>query len=650
MKLFPSRNSKILLTALLAGCTFGVQAQTKEALSTYKVKYPGQHIVFKKNVMKITIKMVKDVPVVTHSNNWEHLILDKNGVVSLADETIGFSSFEQMGDIEAYALIPTEKGSKKVPATDFQTRDAESEGSVFHDDSRETSFIYPAISEGTLRVLNYSTTMTDFHFPFGFTFNSFVPVENPTFIIECDTAVHLFTKLFNAGDQEITYTEKTEKNKRIYTWTMPHPVMMKDEESAPAYRYYWPQILGQIDYYTTKKGRVNVLGTPKDLHDYYKGNVAEVVNEQPSAELKSIAETVTQGLTSEREKVKAIYYWVQDNIKYIAFEEGMAGYIPRQPSKVISKRYGDCKDMASVIYSMLKSVNITSYLTWIGSRDLPYKYTEFPSSYCDNHMIAVYKDGDTYHFLDATNSFQSYDFPTGFIQGKEAMVHLSDDAFEIIEVPVVPAATTFMIDTTHMTLEGRNIIGTSRTILGGYYHSMLGTYLKDVPEKEMNKAITSISEKGNNSYVVSNGKLINLKDRDLPMGIDCDFKVSNYTTSFDNEVYVNMILEKNVIKTGEMKPERTAPLEMDNRTQDSYTVILTVPDGYKVKSVPKDVAYSTDFLDYSVTYAQKGNEVSMTLKLKLDFILLPKEQFAAWNTFITTKKASVSESVVLVKK
>lgn len=625
-------------------------AQTKEALAAYRAKYPGQHIVFTKKLTRITIKMVKDVPVVTHTTNYEHLVLDKNGVISLGDETVDFSSFEKVGEIEAYSLIPTEKSSKKVPATNFVTRDAEAEGSVFHDDSKETAFLYPNLCEGALRVLNFDVTMTDYHFPFGFSFNGFIPVENATFIIECDTAVHLMTKLFNVNSSDIQYTEKTEKNKRIHTWIMPAPPMMKEDDSAPSYRHYSPHILAQIDYFNTKKGRVNSIGSPEDLHVYYRKNVEEVESEEPSAEIRSIAESVTKDLTSELDKVKAIYYWVQDNIKYIAFEEGMGGYVPRQPSKVIGKRYGDCKDMASLIYSMLKSIQIPAYLTWIGTRELPYKYTDFPSSFCDNHMIAVYKHDGKYYFLDATNSFQPLDMPTGFIQGKQAMMHISPDDFELVDVPVAVAEQTFMTDTAYISLDGRSIFGRGHLIIGGYYHSWIGTYLKDVPEKDMDKAVTSLSEKGNNSYAVANARLKNLNERDVPLEINYDFKVNNYATAYNDEVYVNLILEKDNVKYGEMKKDRIAPFEMENKSIDSYTVVLAVPEGYTVKSIPKNVSHKTDFLEYSVEYVQKGNQISMTLKLKLDFLMLTPEQFDTWNTFIRIQKASLSESVVLIKQ
>jgi len=650
MRLFPSKNSKLILVSAFVCGAFGSFSQTLADLSAYKAKYPGQHIVQKKNSYRITIKMVKDVPVVSHQSHREYLVLDRNGVLSLSQETIDFSSFEIMGAIDAYSLMPTEKSSKKIPATNFATKDAETSGSVFFDDSKETSFIYPNLVEGSLRVLDYQTQMTDFSFPFGFNFYSSIPMESAEFVIECDTAVHLLTKLFNDKRTPIEFSERLEKNKRILTWTLKTGIVVKDDELAPSPRYYSPHLLSQIDYYTTKKGRINVTGTPEDLHNLYKNNLAEVVNEQPSAELKMIADSITSGLTDEQEKVKAIYYWVQDNIKYIAFEEGINGFVPRQPSNVMRKRYGDCKDMASLIYSMLKAENIPVYLTWIGSRDLPYKYTEFPSSFCDNHMISVYKNpAGAIYFLDATNSFQSWNYPTGFIQGKEAMMHISPTEFEIINVPVPDASRTSMTDTAYISIDGKSLIGKSRTVIDGYYHSILGGYLQDVPEKEMDKALQSVNEKGNNSFEIRNSKVEYLRNREVPMVMSYDFRVSNYVTSYDNEVYVNMVLEKDISRAGEMKAGRTSPFELDNKSSDSYTVILKVPEGYKVKSVPKNASYTSDFLNYDLQYKQEKDRVTMTLKLKIDFLMLYPEQFPQWNDFIKVKKSSISEAVVLIK-
>lgn len=74
------------------------------------------------------------------------------------------------------------------------------------------------------------------------------------------------------------------------------------------------------------------------------------------------------------EKIEAVFYWVQDNIRYIAFENGIMGFKPEAASKVYQNRYGDCKGMANLLKEMLKICGYDARLTWIGTNDIPYDY------------------------------------------------------------------------------------------------------------------------------------------------------------------------------------------------------------------------------------------------------------------------------------
>jgi transglutaminase-like putative cysteine protease len=623
--------------------------QDEAQLEAYKKKYAGQHLVRTKTVHVVRISLVKEIPQVTHVYENEFLILDKNGGFSISEESIEFSVFEQINNIKAYSMVPKEKGGyKKVPATNFFTADAEAEGGIFHDGGKATTFVYPSLQEGAYRYLYYESTISEHSFPFGFQFYSYYPTENMTFRLEMDSAIHVVTQEYFTDLVDVVKTEKNEKGMRIIEWTCPSSLMIKPEDRAAEPRYYAPHVLAQISHFYANNKKTNVIRTIEDLHNKYQVNVEEVVNEKPSEILSQIADSITQGLTTDFDKAKAVYYWVQDNIKYIAFEEGMGGYVPRQPSRIINKRYGDCKDMASLIYSMLKSVNVESYLTWIGSRSLPYKYTEFPSSFCDNHMITAFKDKGKYYFLDATDAFQKIETPTGFIQGKQAMVHLGKDKFEVVEVPIPPAEYTRLYDTTKIEIVDRNLKGKSVTEVSGYYHVYIGNYYKNVTANEVDKFVTNVNQKCNNSYKAENAVLKGIDDRDKNLIMTYDWQASNYVTSLADEIYVNMILEKE-FAMGEIKDKRIAPFELDNKTDDNYTVILKKPAGYEVKDLPKDHKYSTDFMDFSVTYTNVGDEIHMTLHLKLDFLLLPPDRFNEWNEFVKVKKNAIGESVLLTK-
>lgn len=644
-----SKLSDRLSVLFLLGCAFlNAQNHTPEMYAGYAQKYPGHHLIKLGETQKIIIKMVKDVPKLTFRTEEEYLVLDKMGSLGLSDQQIQVNAFETVTEINAYTLSPDGKSFKKIKVNDFQTRSSQ-ESSVFHDGSKEITFLYQGLTEGAIRHLDYTYELSENYLPFGASFFDVVPSENSRFIIEADTAVHLLLKPYHFEGQDIQTTEEIVKGKRIITYYSTKPLIVKEEVAAANPRYYAPQILAQIASYSTKKGMVNLTGSIDDLHRRYTGNVAEVVSEEPNADLKKIADSVTANCTTELEKVRNIYYWVQDNVKYIAFEEGIGGFVPRQPSAVLQKRYGDCKDMASLIYALLKAANIPAYLTWIGSRDLPYKYTDFPSTYCDNHMITAYKSGDKIYFLDATNSFQSMNYPTSFIQGKQALINLDNDHFEIAEVPVIPAAENAMVDSTFVKIDASGLTGHTTVVHSGYYNSVFGHLVRNVAKKDRPKMYSGVYERGNNSFAASNVIVNGEDERDSPISTSFDWKVANYVTQLDKELYVNMILNKNFCVFDRFEDNRIAPMESDQTFDDTYVVSMDIPQGYKVKYLPENQEFKTDYYHFSISYAAKGDKLIMTLKYVGDYLILPASEFGRWNEFIKIKNDALSETVVLVK-
>ncbi|MBI1838224.1 MAG: transglutaminase domain-containing protein [Flavobacteriia bacterium] len=633
------------------GASAFINAQTPDPakLQAYKSKYPGSNVIITNRSENVKIDLVKGIPVVKTSNHDEFLILNQSGVAGMTSDEIYFSSFETIEDIDAYSLIPTEKGYKKIKADNFVTKAAETEGSVFHDDNKITSYMFPGLTEGAYRIANYTEISSENRFPFGFNFSSYLPLENGTYIIDCDSSIHIKFQLFNDKKGDVKFKEEIIKGRRIQTWTISNPILIKQEERAAPSRYYSLHIMAQIAYYNTKKGKIQVVETATDLHNWYKDHIKNVLTEEPSDEMKQVTDSIIKNKGTELEKVKAVYYWVQSNIKYIAFEEGINGFVPRQPNSILTKRYGDCKDMASLIYSMLKYAKVKSYLTWIGTRDLPYKYSEFPSSICDNHMITTYLVGDKPYFLDATCSFLPFGFPSHGIISKEAFLHISDNEYKILNVPTMTTDQTNWRDTSYITFENRKIIGHSKTIASGFYNVYINEAYKDLDLEKLKEVVQNINEKGNNTFKVTSASVKNVGERDSNLMIDFAYEINNYVTSYDNEVYVNMVLDKD-ITMGELKQDRVAPFWLDNVGNDNYTVFLEIPKGYKLKSLPKNATFNSDFVDYSIEYTKVSEtSIKMTVKLRLKFLLLYPESFAKWNEFAKIMKTSINETVVLQK-
>lgn len=115
-----------------------------------------------------------------------------------------------------------------------------------------------------------------------------------------------------------------------------------------------------------------------------------------------IGAQITSGIGDEFEVVKAVFYYVIENIGYDNNEAAtvQSGYIPDVDS-VLARRGGICFDYAAVMTAMLRSQNVPTKLVigYTGSI-----YHAWVSVYLDNSgwVDAIYFDGTNWSLMDPT--------------------------------------------------------------------------------------------------------------------------------------------------------------------------------------------------------------------------------------------------------
>lgn len=648
IKWWKSDSSRFLLRifCLMYSCNAFSQLNLQE----YKSKYPGTHIVQLDRSETVKMDVVGSEVKVSMKSGEDYFILNNEGGSLFSEEEIDFSSFEKVGNINAYSYLATDKKPKKIKATNFTTKTAERGDNVFHDDMKTTSFFYPGLKEGSVKHLSYSVDFTEHRFPQGFRFFSYYPLEKSVFTIDHDTAIHLLRYDYNFEGYEIDFKEQIVKNRRIWTWTCTKVPNFRTDNYSPRPIYFLPGTYSQISHYFVKGKRVNVLGNLDDLIEWYSSNVQEALEEKPSEKLISTANSIVSGIDDEFEKVKAIYYWVQDNIKYIAFEEGIEGFVPRMPNQICEKRYGDCKDMSVLIYKMLEVAGIQGKVVWIGTKNIPFRYSDFPSAAVDDHMIAVYEANGKTYFLDATSELQPIDVPAFAIQGKEALIFGSRNDYRIEQVPVPGADVTKYNNKARIEIQNRKILGEAEQIVSGYYNWIVRTRLSYMTDLTNEKKVEKFRSLGNNSYKVTKSEIEMPSDRDEPMKIDYSFEVDNYVTSFEDEVFVNMILDKSIYKEKQLKSNRISPFYMDFHSDNTYETELVIPKGMKVKSVPESLNYETDKIRFAVNYEVSDDVIRMKINNVFNFLYLQPDEFHLWNEYVSVVDKALGSSVVLIKE
>lgn len=144
-------------------------------------------------------------------------------------------------------------------------------------------------------------------------------------------------------------------------------------------------------------------------------------------------ERLVDGLDSDNEKVAAIYEYVVRNTRYVGLEFGIHGYKPYRTSEVFDRRFGDCKDTASLIKVMLNLAGIEAHVVLVRTRDLGRVGAFPPSLAVFNHAIAYVPSLGLY--LDGTAGFSgSTELPT-MDQGASAVIVLDGNGGEFVEIP-----------------------------------------------------------------------------------------------------------------------------------------------------------------------------------------------------------------------
>ena len=86
-----------------------------------------------------------------------------------------------------------------------------------------------------------------------------------------------------------------------------------------------------------------------------------------SPEITQQVASLTAAATTPLEKMKALAKFVQHDIRYVAIELGVGGWQPHAASEVFVHHYGDCKDKATLMSSMLGRIGVESFYVVINS-------------------------------------------------------------------------------------------------------------------------------------------------------------------------------------------------------------------------------------------------------------------------------------------
>ncbi len=609
--------------------------------------YADYHGVITRLNYSYTIDIVDDSLVVSQTNTKEVELTNHNSK-GFTKDYIFFSGFTSISNKEAYSLVPDGNGYKKFKVDQFQETHS-TDRSIFYDDSKTIQFSYPSLEKGAKTFLQYTINYKNPRFLHSCYFQSFLPIANSKVTVKVHRDIDLGFKLFNQDFTPISFKQYKKGKYNYYEWET-NDVKPYHYQSGDYYgvSYFSPHIEFYIKQTNINGNIEKYFGTPDLLYNFYYDFVKNV-NKNISEELVNKVKEITNG-KDEEEKAKAIYYWIHQNIKYVAYEQGYAGFIPAEASEVFKKRYGDCKGMSSLIKTMMDIAGLPTYFTWVGTRHIPYTYEELPLPSTDNHMVATRLINDSLVILDGTFKYLDYGVYPYHIQGKEVLVGNGANDFKVISVPISPANYSIITDSITINMEDERISGQGKVTYTGFNKVELAYTMDGVKPENYIKTYSRIFNKGNNKYKVTNQETTHLFDYETPAEVKYNFEILDYSKSFNDEIYINLNLDK--IYQGMLIDTlgTITPIQNDFYCSKKYVTKFIIPEGYEVTYIPKDGSYNGKEFNFNIKYRKEKNTVILEKEYTLNFFTLLKDKIPEWNKMIKNLNKNYRKTIVLKKR
>ncbi|WP_207425032.1 transglutaminase domain-containing protein [Pedobacter sp. SYSU D00535] len=430
----------------------------------------------------------------------------------------------------------------------------------------------------------------------------------------------------------------------VFTYQVSNLAPQKAEPESPGPTYLYPHLLFLPKSASYNGTSITYFNTLADQYAWYK---AVAVNGENREAVKAKALELTQGLSDDLQKIKKIFYWVQDNVRYIAFEDGIAGFRPDKADEVLRKKYGDCKGMANLTKNLLVALGFDARLCWIGTNHIAYDYST-PSLAVDNHMICAVNYKGKQYFLDATETYLPFNEYAERIQGRQVLIE-DGEKYILSKIPATSVSQNLDYEKRLLNLQAAALQGTAQHSYKGeekeYMLSRINALKKSDYENSLMKYLSSGEEN-----TVKNVTTSDLNNYDEELSIRYNVVQKSGISSFDKEYYVEMDLRKEFGNFQIDEASRRHDYWLPYKFNIERETELKIPSDYTVGSLPQDLSIRNANYEFKISYRQEGDKVFYKKTLRFQNPRIQRAQFAQWNADIKKLNTAYNETVILKPK
>jgi hypothetical protein len=429
-----------------------------------------------------------------------------------------------------------------------------------------------------------------------------------------------------------------------YIWNVKNLKAIKKEEYAMPWRVL-PCIVFSTDIFDCY-GYVGDISRWKNFGNWIRdlNNDLNTLSPARIAEIKKMTDTIK----NDKDKVKFLYKYMQQSMRYVGIQLGIGGYRPFAATFVDDKKYGDCKALSNYMQALLKAVAIPSYYALIGAGDNeePADAT-FPHNSFNHAILCVPLKNDT-TWLECTSTTQPFGVLGSFTENRNALL-ITEDGGKLVNTPKSTAQENVFDSEVHIALEPDGSAKAHVKVLstGGYREMFVGiSSAKTDEKKEFLLRYFNIKQPNSFDFKSSPDKTeVNQLDIDLEYDKFCDVLAG------DKQFYRPRIFDLWGM-TVPVAEKRRADFYFEHPMQKSCVTTIDLPQGFDVETLPASTTLKFTYGNYEInyTYNKDKNQVISTAKFILNTQMVPAAKYTEMQQYMDAVAKAQNKKLVIKKK
>ena len=509
------------------------------------------------------------------------------------------------------------------------------DGSVVPGEQNYGTLVFTNLKVNDVIYIEYETTTNGygrFYKDFTLTsyFNGGYPSLHTVFGIIYPKNVSFDYKMLN-GD--IPFTKKKLGDRTFIKWEMKDiPGMPLGEDYSEAYGDRVNQV------------RVSTIKSWGEIANWYADLVKKSLRDDNVAN-KTYAEIFPNGANglTDDQKAYEIYKYIEENITYSSLDFRQSGYVPQKPSKTITTKLGDCKDVSTLFVYMAQKAGLKANLVLVKTNQSGIKNLVLPSIDFNHCIVKVSLEGKD-HFLELTGKYIPFKglpislykanaLVISFDKTENEKAQLTSISFNNALTDKSESVTTIYVEDNKKTFKDvHNYTGNIKS----YYNELFSDSSEDYRKKEIEEVIHNRIGK---VMTLDSYKLINNERFKPSISFETNFSVSEKLQTVGSlkimEIpFIDRVYTRNIISQ-EKRNYDIQYIDYENTKYYHNEVIINLPEGQKFVEVPEGKELSFKDHHYKVSYELVSpNSLKVTREVNMSWDNVTVSEYADYKKYV----------------